>query len=250
MAQVWKTLTKHLIDSHCHLQHFTNSAELCEKLENEGVRSHVMTVTPTEFLSLRERFESESYILHLGYFPLELSLSKDDESYFALAEDYRYIGEVGLDYTEEREEERQRQRDFLSAIIELNNQKAKVISLHSRRAVDDLLSLLEKMTQGTAILHWLSGTEDQVRRALENPHIYFSINPAMIKSRQCKSWLKTLPKERVLTETDGPYVKVGGKEASPFDMRAVVESLSLIWDMSLEEALDQLTENWERAVKK
>lgn len=251
MAKLWQQLTHRLIDCHCHLHQYANSSELKQELLDASIRCHLMSVSPKDFSIIEKNFPEEQFIRHLGYFPLELSSATEVniEEYFTLAQDYPYIGEVGLDYCEENESERQKQRNFLNRVIELNNQKPKLISLHSRRAVDELLDILENMTQGHALLHWLSATEEQIQRALQNPQIFFSINPAMTKSRQAKTWLKVLPKERVLCETDGPYIKMGQKEITPFDTKVVVEFFARAWGIEVEETLNIIEENHRKALK-
>lgn len=51
---------------------------------------------------------------------------------------------------------------------------------------------------------------------------YFSLNPAMMRSANGRRIADLLPPDRVLTETDGPFVQVGGRQARPADVATVV----------------------------
>ena len=70
----------------------------------------------------------------------------------------------------------------------------------------------------------------------------------MLKSRRGKEILKALRPDQVLTETDGPYVKINNKAATPIDIRNVVNSLSSLWEKSIQETLEILETNYQRAI--
>jgi TatD DNase family protein len=59
-------------------------------------------------------------------------------------------------------------------------------------------------------LHWYSGPGKYIDRAL-TAGMLFSINPAMLRSRTGARVLEAVPQDRILIETDGPYVKLGNR---------------------------------------
>ncbi len=59
---------------------------------------------------------------------------------------------------------------------------------------------------GCAVLHWFTGTEAEARRAVELG-CYFSINREMLRSEKHRKLVSLLPRDRLLTETDGPFVE-------------------------------------------
>jgi len=63
----------------------------------------------------------------------------------------------------------------------------------------------------------------------------FSVNPAMISSPSGRRLLAAVPKERILVETDGPYVRHGGRPVSPADAPSVVAALAGRWGMTTTE---------------
>jgi TatD related DNase len=92
----------------------------------------------------------------------------------------------------------------------------KPLSVHSRRAEADCLDRLAHVG-AAAILHWYSGPVGQIDRAVA-AGLYFSVNPAMLKSKNGQRIVDRIPRERVLTETDGPHTKVGQRIAEPRDI--------------------------------
>ncbi len=79
----------------------------------------------------------------------------------------------------------------------------KILTIHSRRAAADIISMVGNSFQGTAILHWFTGAAKEVERAAAYG-MYFSVNPAMVLSEKGRSLISAMPVDRVLTESDGP----------------------------------------------
>jgi len=98
------------------------------------------------------------------------------------------------------------------------------------------------------VLHWYSDTLTALRRATQQG-CFFSVNPAMVRSKHGQEIIAATPRERVLTETDGPYVKVDGRPAEPGDVRLVLEFLAKEWGTSLEAATAQVFENYKSMVQ-
>jgi TatD DNase family protein len=159
----------------------------------------------------------------------------------ALLPTTKYIGEVGLDFSEgapDRETQVSNLKTILKQADEYGN---KCISLHSRRAGAELINICSRPFDGVLICHWYSGPVSELKNLPD--HLYFSINTAMLKSRSGKDIISALPMNRVLLESDGPYIKTGGVSASPLHLKVIVEALAHRWKMSIEEALNQVTEN-------
>ena len=72
-------------------------------------------------------------------------------------------------------------------------------------------------------------------RALE-AGLCFSINAAMLRTEKGVKLLRALPRNRVLTETDGPYVRTDGKAAEPASVPRLVADLAGAWGCEPEEA--------------
>lgn len=217
-------------------------------LDATGVRVHAMTVTPEQFVEAQHRLSTHpNFHPCLGLFPLEI----DEEGrrcrdFLERLPACSFIGEVGLDFSIEGEV-RARQVRFLSTVLEHGRDgRFRTLSLHSRRAGAEVLELTAEFQDGACIFHWYSGPSPPWSKL--PPERFFSINTAMLSSRRGKSLIEEMPKERVLLESDGPYVQTGGRPARPTDTRAVVEALCHRWEMPLDEVLDLLEANLKRAL--
>src|SRR5207247_990882 len=91
--------------------------------------------------------------------------------------------------------------------------RGKVLSVHSRGAErETILRLAEAGVM--AILHGYTGPLELVDSALA-AGLYFSVHPAMLTNPHGPSLLDALPRDRVLTETDGPWTPFSGRPAEP-----------------------------------
>lgn len=244
----WAPFHHRLIDSHCHLHHYTNPEQLIIRCGKKRMRVLVMTVRPDEFPNCRQQLADwPSLIPCLGLYPLYLdTISRQLADFHRWLPESRYIGEVGLDYTAE-EKQRRNQRRVLTKLLDMATDihPHPVVSLHSRRAAEDTLHAVRD-SPGTAIMHWFSGSPNLVENAPE--HIFFSINTAMLRSRNGKDILAALSPRQVLTETDGPYVNHAGQPATPFDLSVVIDSLAHRWQRTREQVLSIIESNFFRAV--
>jgi len=107
----------------------------------------------------------------------------------------------------------------------------KVLSIHSVRSAGKVLDMLERrlpQSRGQAVLHWFTGSKAEARRAVDYG-CYFSVNEQMLKSERGKDLFATLPRDRVLTETDGPFTQHSNRPSRPSDVSAVIELLARHW---------------------
>jgi TatD DNase family protein len=155
-----------------------------------------------------------------------------------------FIGEVGLDFSREGQASRRRQIHVFEAILGQSAVRSKVLTVHSRRAEVETIDRLAQ-ARVPAILHWYSGATKHIDRALGDG-MCFSVNPTMLRSPTGLRVLAAVPPERILVETDGPYVKVSGRRVSPSDVPGVVRALSERWGMTPTEAAVRIAETWEK----
>jgi TatD DNase family protein len=116
----------------------------------------------------------------------------------------RYIGEVGLDFVDRTY--KNEQLAFFSELIErCRYDKDKIITIHSRRAVRQVLNIIGDRFRFKPILHWFTGSKEELLSAVENG-FYFSINKSMMNTKKFQSMFSLIPKERLLFETDSPFL--------------------------------------------
>jgi TatD DNase family protein len=106
-----------------------------------------------------------------------------------------------------------------------------------------VLDLLEDAQRTPVVFHWYSGSLQTLDRALAEGH-YFSINPSMTASPNGQKVIARLPPDRVLTETDAPFVKIGTRVAEPMDVSLVEDYLVSQWKMKKDEVRIRIKENF------
>lgn len=158
----------------------------------------------------------------------------------------RYVGEIGLDYTTKDSSIRKAQRAVLDQILSLCAESGnKILTLHSRRAATDTFAAIGKNYPGKAILHWFSGNHAELELAAEYG-MYFSVNAAMVRANKGKSTIQRMPLDRVLTESDGPFVILKNQPANPFSVNQTVHGLAEIWGIAADEAGERVLSNFRR----
>ena len=238
-----------MIDAHCHIDQFAKPPVIARKTEDKCIITIAMTSLPEHFKLGYPHLRNFKYVrLALGFHPLLAGENRFDENLFrSLAAKTSYIGEVGLDFSEKDTSRRQSQIDVLNKIFEIVSDRPRFISLHSRRAEKSLFDSLSNHKIKKAVFHWYSGPLNMIDKLVSADH-FFSINPAMIKSKNGQKIIEKIPLDRILTESDGPYVKTKGKLAEPKDVRLVIEHLKIIWNKSFNEIEQIIQKNFKAII--
>jgi TatD DNase family protein len=239
-----------LVDTHFHLDLFPDPAAVVARCEAERIYTIAVTNAPCVFNKTERLTAGRKYVrAALGLHP-ELAVQRRAEMsmFRELLTLTRYVGEVGLDYSTPSAEERRLQRSIFGEIVQLCSEAGdKVLTIHSRRAADDAVDAIGGF-RGTVILHWYSGSLQALERGV-SAGAYFSVNTAMCQGRRFPSLLARIPKERILTETDGPFVDVHGRKAEPRDVQGVLAVLAKVWNLDLGEVQQLVYFNFARALR-
>lgn len=242
-----------LVDMHCHVDLYPSPSEIIRECENNGIRTIAVTTTPKAWPGNKHFTNKSKYVRPaLGLHP-ELVPERSGE--FDLFDTYlheaKYVGEVGLDGRTANRYSLELQSEILSQILSACSKiGGKILSLHGARAWSELLDLLEKhlnFTRCRAILHWFTGSKKQLERAMDMG-CYFSLNINSFHSKNIQNILKTLAPDRVLTETDGPFVKIGQRSARPEDVSFVVKQCAQFWSITPNEAANRILNNCRQIV--
>lgn len=117
------------------------------------------------------------------------------------------------------------------------------MSIHSRGAATETLNELERHAgPSTPVLHWFSGTQKELRRAIALG-CWFSVGPAMLRSERGWKLAELMPSERVLTETDGPFTRSGKAPLFPWNVEDAERALESIWRVDASETRQRLRDN-------
>jgi TatD DNase family protein len=195
-----------MIDTHCHFDLMPQPEAYIRQKEQMGDIVIGMTNIPCHFQMGQPHVKGYRHIrLALGMHPLCAVEGKTQlELFRRLVDQTSYIGEIGLDFSREGLATKDLQIAVLREVLTSIQGKNKIISVHSRRAEKELLSLLCEYEIENVIFHWYSGPVDIVPSILEKGY-FFSVNEAMCLSKNGQSIVNSIPRDRILTETDAPY---------------------------------------------
>jgi len=183
----------------------------CVAAQRERIGILAVTTTPRAYSVEIERLSDYQYVkVSLGLHPQLISERFEELSMIErLIDKCRFIGEIGLDYSNNfyRSKEKQK-RAFEKIVSWCQTTEQKTISIHAVRSAKDVLDILEShdCTRNNAcILHWFSDASKQLERAIELG-CYFSVNEYMLRSPNGLSIIARIPNDRLLIETDAPFI--------------------------------------------
>lgn len=195
-----------IIDTHCHFDMMPRPEIYIRQREQAGDIVIGMTNLPGHFQMGLPHLKGYRHIrLALGLHPLRAVEGIIQlELFRRLVDQTSYIGEIGLDFSREGIATKDEQIAVLREVLTAIRGKNKIVSVHSRRAEKELLNLLCEYEIKNVIFHWYSGPVDIVPSILEKGY-YFSVNEAMCLSKNGQSIVNSIPRDRILTETDAPF---------------------------------------------
>lgn len=226
------------VDSHAHL---TSPAVLprIDGLMQRAVAAKVKRIvnictdeqTLREGLVLKKRFP----FVYNAAAATPHDVGKIGEQFFPLVKraaeegDLIAIGETGLDYHYEHSD-RAVQQEHLLRYFELAKQVGLPIIFHCRDAFDDLFALADKHYAGcAAVLHCFTGNEKEAKGVIERGW-YLSVSgiATFKKSEDLRKAIKVAPLDKILTETDTPYLAPQSRRGKLNEPSYMVETVAMI----------------------
>ena len=234
-----------MIDFHCHLDLYPKPQTIIERADQSGVYVLSVTTIPKAWLGTKRLAKGRRRIrTALGFHP-ELAHERYSELglFDTLIDEAPYVGEVGLDGSKHLREHASLQRKVFTHVLKATKRAGgRVMSIHSRNAAEEVLELLRAHDAGVPVLHWFTGGPGELQDAI-NAGCWFSVGPAMLKSKAGRERAAMMPRNRLLPETDGPFGQVRRKPLEPTDADSVVSVLSELWAAPADDVRWQLMQN-------
>lgn len=232
------------VDTHMHFDLYQDRNTVVNYIEREKSYTIAVTNLPDIYKRYIDKYNENNYFrVALGFHPELCVQYKNQISLFnELCDTTRYIGEIGLDYSNVNDEEKHIQKVIFSSILKKCSDKNKILSIHSRKAESEVLGLL-KIFEGKVIMHWYSGSLSNLDIAIKNGY-YFSINQQMIKSKAGQNIISRIPKNRILLESDAPFTKGLKDEYSINFMSDIYLYLSSLYEKEVDFVIKQIKSNF------
>lgn len=196
---------EYLYDTHFHLDLQKDRTAAIREIEENRIYTIAVTNLPDLYRKESGEIASKYIRFALGFHPELIHQYKGQiPLMWELLPEARYIGEVGLDFVDVTH--KNEQFVFFSELIErCRYDNNKIITIHSRLAVRQVLDIIGDNFRFKPILHWFTGSKKELLNAIEKG-FYFSVNKSMMNTKKFQSMLALIPKERLLLETDSPFI--------------------------------------------
>lgn len=233
-------------DTHMHLDLFNYREKVIEDIEKNKSYTIAVTNLPILYEKYIKMYNDLKYIkFALGFHPELVYEYKDQlDIFFMNINNSKYIGEIGLDYRGKDLKDREYQKYVFTKIIDkCNSLGGKVLTIHSRGAVNDVNRIIGKFN-GSIIMHWFTGSEIELKKGVDNGY-YFSVNEKMIKK---KDLIAKIPINRILVETDAPFLNGNRNIYSCSFINKLIRELSNIYRVSEDIMNNQLKNNFKNVL--
>jgi len=249
-----------MIDSHCHLDHeplHENLSEVIYRSKEIGITKLLTICTTLEsFENIKAIVEKDKMIYGTyGIHPHETVNNKIDKQTIvrSVNENKKIIGigETGLDFFynySDRERQISSFKAHIEAAIELN----KPIIIHSREAEKETFEILNsyKNKNLKILMHCFTGSLEFSKKLL-NLDAFFSASGIITfkNSTDLQNIFKTIPLEKLLIETDSPFlapIPMRGKKNEPSFIKYTLEKLSSLKETTVEKMSEITTDNFNK----
>lgn len=249
-----------LFDTHTHINVDKFKGEE-QEIINRAIEQDVkrMAVVGFDTPTIQKTFElteaNQGIYAIIGWHPTEAG-SYSDEIENKLREQLTHekvvaMGEMGLDY-HWMNDPKERQEEVFRRQIQVAKEMNLPISIHNREATEDTYRILkdEDISAIGGIMHSFNLNPEWMEKFLElGMHISFSGVVTFKNAKEVKESAKVVPLEKVLIETDAPYLSPSpnrGKRNEPSYVRFVAEEIASLKNHSVEEIAKQTTQNANR----
>ena len=247
-----------LVDTHCHLDfpEFDNDRDDVISRSKEAGIDYIINIGSSlkgSQASLELAMRYEYIYATAGVHPHEAD-GFDEKTYSAIKElaskdKVVAIGETGLDYYRNYSRA-DNQKALFASLILLAKDLNLPLAIHSRLAEADTLKILKNAMPVRCVVHCFSGSEDFLKGCLDlGFFISFTCNVTFKKAHNLRYMVKEAPLEKILLETDAPYLSpegFRGKRNEPLNVKILAEAISAIKQVSVEELANTTSCNAKR----
>jgi TatD DNase family protein len=221
-----------MIDTHCHLtdpQFQNDLTVVLERAQNAGVTAVINAGydLATSRAAVEQRRLHDWLLPAVGIHPNEAAgaaikeMARIEET---LQKDKVYaIGETGLDYYRDFLP-RDAQRELFVHHIRLARKYGLPLLIHTRNSIDDAVEIIQKEGYYKGVFHCFSGTQEQARRII-NLGFYLGFGGVLTISKKIRQVFRVLPFERIVLETDAPFLPPQGHRGQRNEPAYIRETL-------------------------
>jgi len=241
-----------MIDAHCHLEqkdYEKDRDEVIKKCERELRAVITCCCHPDDFdltMKMVEKYKNfvfatvsihPEYIKEIEHLNVDDFLKKIEEN----KEKIVGIGETGLDFIIEEPEWREKQKELFIKFIDLTKNLNLPLVIHARKAFAEAIEILEKFGAERVLMHFFT-VKELLPKVIKNGW-WISVNTTLLTSKKIKKIVRDLPIEKIMTETDSPWLGPNGTRNDPTSVKFVIEKIAEIKKIDFKEVDNITTQN-------
>ncbi|OAS85736.1 MULTISPECIES: TatD family hydrolase [Metabacillus] len=246
-----------LFDSHAHLnaiQYEKDIVEVIQRAKDEKVTHIVVVGFDRETISKAMELTDQYDMIYaaVGWHPVDaIDMTEEDLNWIkqlALHPKVVAIGEMGLDYYWDKSP-KDIQKEVFRKQIQLAKEVKLPIIIHNRDATEDVVRILqeENASEVGGIMHCFTGSLEVAKQCMDmNFYISFGGPVTFKNAKKPKEVVKEIPMDRLLIETDCPYLTphpFRGKRNEPSYVKYVAEQIAELRGVTLEEIGTKTSDN-------
>jgi TatD DNase family protein len=241
-----------MIDVHCHLEQKDYEKDrdgVIEKCKRELRAVITCCCHPDDFdltMEMVKKYENfvfatvsihPEYIKEIEHLRVDDFLKRVEKN----KEKIVGIGETGLDFIIEEPRWREKQKELFIKFIDLAKNLNLPLVIHARKAFTETIEILEKFWVKNVLMHFFTAKE-LLSKIIKNGWS-ISVNTTLLNSKKIKKIVRDLPIEKIMTETDSPWLGLEGKRNDPTAVKFVIEKIAEIKKIDFKEVNKITTQN-------
>jgi len=247
-----------LVDTHCHLdfpEFDADREDVISRAKDEGIGCIINIGSSLEGskkaleLSRQYNFIYPTAGLHPHEADKFVEADKVTIEELAKGDKVVAIGETGLDYYKNYSKA-ENQKILFRYLVKLAKDLNLPLVIHTRQAEEDTLNILNEAIPVKCVVHCFSGDENFLKKCLDSGFfISFTCNITYKKAQDLRRYVKLTPLERLMLETDAPFLPpegFRGKRNEPAYVKLLAREIARIKGVSPEEVSGVTTDNARR----
>ncbi|WP_448821069.1 TatD family hydrolase [Cetobacterium sp.] len=242
-----------LVDTHCHLDNEKFDEDRLDVIDRiKGNLEFCVNIgydltSSKKSLELAKKYDFIYAVI--GVHPIDIAEYDEEieKELELLAKDSKVvaIGEIGLDYhwmTEPKEIQQERFRRQLELAKRLN----KPVVIHTRDAMEDTVNILKEYPNVTGVIHCYPGSLETAKQLVDRFYLGIGGTLTFKNSKKIVEVVKTIPLDRIVIETDCPYLTpepFRGKRNEPIYVEYIAKKIAEIKEITVEDVAKITTEN-------
>jgi TatD DNase family protein len=236
------------LDSHCHLNDIPHTEHAWQQARARSVRQFIVPGTHPDQWESVASLQLPDVKIALGTHPWFTKNPKWEATELERAirqTKVIAVGEIGLDYYAgyPPRPDKTVQLDIFERQLRIAKTHDLPVIIHSVKAHQDIIRLLKKHRIEKGVVHAFAGSQELAQQFIDCG-MFLGIGPQLLRSKKLASVFGLLPRDRVLVETDSPYMSLSLESENPLlDLLSVVKFCAELWQLEASELAAQFAAN-------